>query len=125
VTFLRLVYPGAGTERGFSGELAPETQRVVQKAGVVTTDGSGGPVFGRAIYDTPKREYLLGWVALSHEEARSIYTLWEDAGRGTLPLYYTPDDGDKPVTVLGPDAPFITYLTANTAAVEWRLTEQR
>jgi len=125
VTFLRLAYPGAGTDRGYAGELAPETQRLVRRAGVVTSDDSDGPVFGRSIFDTPKRQYLLGWRSLSHEEARSIYTLWEDAGRGTLPLYYVPDDGEDPVTVLGPDAPRIAYLSANVASVEWQLTEQR
>ena len=125
MTFLRLVYPGAGTERGFSGELSPVAQRVVRKAGVISTDGAGGPVFGRSVYDEPKRSYELFWQVLSHDEARSIYALWEDAGRGALPLYYTPDDGDEPVTVLGPQAPSVAYLTANTASVRWQLTEQR
>ena len=35
MTFLRLAYPGAGTDRGYAGELAPETQRLVRRAGVV------------------------------------------------------------------------------------------
>ncbi len=125
MTFLRLKYPGAGTENGYAGELAPVTERIVRKSTVLIAGDDGGPVFGRAVADRQKRRYGLNWLALSHAEASAIRQLWEDAGRGTLPLYYTPDDGEDPVTVLGPDAPVVNYVTQNSASVTWELVEQR
>lgn len=125
MSFLRILYPGAGTEQGFAGELSPDAEVLFRRAAVLTTTASDGPVFGRGIADAEKRQYRLNWRALSHAEAQSVYDIWVEAGRGSLPLYYTPDDETTPVTVIAPDAPVVTYLTANTARVEWALIEQR
>lgn len=122
---IRFRYPGAGAENAYSGSLAPVTSRVSRVLGARTNGPADAPLFGRRIYHAARRVWSLRWPALSHEEARSLVTQWEDASRGAAAVTYTPDDQETPVVVLPIAAPEVAYLSAMTASVALVVEEQR
>ena len=122
---LRFRYPGAGAENAYSGVVAPVVRRTSKFTGVRTESKGDGPLFGRRIYHSPCRTWDMSWTALSHEEARSLVTQWEDTSRGSAVASWTPDDQSLPVAVLPVEAPQITYLSGASAAVTLSVKEQR
>lgn len=126
MTIARFVYPGHGPNaQAYAGGLSPEVRRGIRRAGVSTRGTFDGPLFGRSIYDQPKDAYEFRWNALSHEEARSLYTQWEELHGGASPVYYTPDDQSEPITIIAVSPPEIVFVSAASASVTVVAEEQR
>ena len=122
----RFSYPGEGpNSRAFSGALTPQVTRVTGMKSTVTRGNADGPLFGSRDHHVRRAAFELNWPALTHEEARSLMTQWDDANGGSRAMTYTPDDQSLPMTVLSTGAPQITYQSAMLASVTLRVEEQR
>tara|TARA_R110002167_G_scaffold26380_3_gene90875 strand:- start:7278 stop:7658 length:381 start_codon:yes stop_codon:yes gene_type:complete len=122
----RFTYPGEGpNSRAFSGALTPQVTRITGMKSSVTRGNADGPLFGARGQHLRRAAFELSWPTLTHAEAQSLMTQWDESNGGTRPMTYTPDDQTLPMTVLSTGAPQITYTNSMVASVTLNVQEQR